>query len=386
MPLALFALERPRETRFHPITSQVKARVRYLPDSFLWHPLRLLRAHLDLVVRHPRHYADVLRFLWRRPEAGRWPNLLQAGYLACRLQKLGITHLHAHYASTPAGVAELAHLLTGIPYSISAHAKDIYLSAPEVLKRKMQRARFVITCTEYNRQVLSALSANGVPVHRMYHGLETQRFQPADEPVASAPAPRPTLLSVGRLREKKGFPCLLQACHLLKTKGYRFRCQIVGYGPQQAHLEQLIATLDLGDTVVMLGRLTHDKLLELYRQATLFVLPCQIAEDGDRDGIPNVLIEAMAMQLPVVSTAVSAIPELVEHERNGLLVPPQHPQALADALARLLEHPSLRQELGKAGRQKICQQFSLHQNVAAIRTLFTDAHHGEPTHAVSVQA
>lgn len=368
MHLHLYALQPPQEDITHAVTARVQAPVTYLPPLATSALRRLLFAHTRLLLRHPWRYATTLHFMWRRPEEPRWSDFFQAGYLAWRLETQRIRHLHVHFANQPAGVAELAHAFSGISYSITAHAKDIYLSPPDILARKMHSARFVVTCTEYNRKFLDDIGSHGTPIHRIYHGIDPQRFcPPAGQPRTGDPCP--IILSVGRLREKKGFLTLLHACHLLSRQGYRLRCEIVGYGPQQAELEQRITALRLHDTVFLIGRLTQEALLDRYRQATLFVLPCQVMDDGDRDGIPNVLMEAMAMQLPVVSTPVSGIPELIEHQRSGLLVPPQNPQALAEALRWLLEQPHWRQALGQAGRTRVCQAFATQANIVQLHAL-----------------
>jgi len=368
MDMHIFSLQRPQEKKSHVAASQVRANVQYIPSSFFDNPMGFLRANFLLLLANPLRYFRALRFVVTRPEAGRIEDFVQACHLALTVRALGLGHLHAHFINKPAGVAELVHLLIGLPYSITAHAKDIYLSPPEELTRKMKQAQFVVTCNEYNREFLSRLSNDGTSTVRIYHGLDPEQFCPA--PGAGSTERLPLLLSVGRLREKKGFPSLLNACHYLKLGGYKFRCVIVGYGPMQSEIERLVAELELGDIVSLTGMLAQDEVIELYKRATIFILPCQITDDGDRDGIPNVLVEAMAMELPVVSTNVSGIPELVEHEQNGLLVRPEDPAGLAAAIARLLDQPRRRRELGKAGRAKVCREFSAERNAADLKALF----------------
>lgn len=396
--LEIFSLLRPADGEFQCVSAQVRAPVRYLPHGFTRWALPALKAHVRLCRRDPRRYAKAARFIAGRKEGLTVFKFLKAGYLATLLEERGIQHLHAHFANVPATMAELVHLLTGLPFSFTAHAKDIYLSDPEILNRKIHHAEFVITCTEYNRAFLQKISTNGTPIHRVYHGLDPDRFQPAipdpglvNKPalnmgtgsgpeggqslVGTVPADAcphvPVLLSVGRLREKKGFPVLLRACRFLKERGYRFRCLIVGYGPLQPELDRMIRTLSLTDHVFLLGKKPHTEVLALYRQATVFVLPCQITGDGDRDGIPNVLLEAMAMQVPVVSTDISGIPELIDHMTNGLMVPPENPEALAQAIARLLDTPDLRVALGRSGRNRVSERFSHSCSTTTLQTLFT---------------
>jgi glycosyltransferase involved in cell wall biosynthesis len=368
MDLQVYSLQLPQEKKSHVAASQVRANVQYIPSSFFDNPIGFLRANFLLVLANPLRYFRALHFLVQRPEAGRFEDFVQACHLALTIRALGLRHLHAHFINKPAAVAELVHLLIGLPYSITAHAKDIYLSPPEELTRKMQRAKFVVTCNDYNREFVENLSTNGTPVFRIYHGLDAAQFCP--EPRAEPVEERPMLLSVGRLREKKGFPCLLDACRFLKIGGHRFRCVIVGYGPLKEDIERRIAELGLGDVVSLTGMLTQDEVIDLYKRATIFVLPCQVTENGDRDGIPNVLAEAMVMKLPVVSTSVSGIPELVEHMQNGILVRPEDPAGLAAAIARLLDQPRLREELGKVGRERVCRQFSAQDNAAQLKALF----------------
>jgi glycosyltransferase involved in cell wall biosynthesis len=181
------------------------------------------------------------------------------------------------------------------------------------------------------------------------------------------------ILSVGRLREKKGFPTLIGACKLLVQAGYKFQCDIVGYGPDRVELENLIEFYQLKDTVQLLGKLTHDKLMGLYRQTTIFALPCQIANDGDRDGIPNVLMEAMTFAITVVSTDVSGIPELIIHNQTGLVTESKNQQALFLALQRLFDDPALRSKLGEAGKQWVSTDFAVEQHIGHLIELLTQA-------------
>lgn len=366
--LQIFTLRRPEENLVHSLNAQVRAKIVSLPSSIFESWLGLVWAHLILFLTHPVGYLRALHFIARRPEPGRLKNFLQAGYLSRLLAVEKLEHLHAHFINQPAGVAELAQRMIGIPYSVTAHAKDIFLSpAPELL-RKINRAKFIVTCNEYNRGFLTRIAGDGTPILRIYHGLDPNVFRADEE--RKNPDRVPLILSVGRLREKKGFPCLLNACRLLKVGGAKFRCVIVGYGPLHEELAQRITDLGLDGMVFLTGMLTQESLIELYKQATLFVLPWQITADGDRDGIPNVLAEAMAMELAVISTEVSGIPELIEPMRNGVLVRPEDPAGLAGAIKQLLEQPQLRGELGKAGRQKVCQLCSARDNALQLMTLF----------------
>src|SRR5262249_47962423 len=218
---------------------------------------------------------------------------------------------------------------------------------------------------------LAALGVENTPIYKIYHGLDTRQFAPRATAMEE-PAP-PLLLAVGRLVEKKGFPVLIEACRLLKDWGYQFQCQLIcGGGPCAGQVASLIRELGLEDVVVMRPAVTQEELRQIYQQATLFTLPCQIAENNDRDGIPNVLVEAMAVGLPVVSTNISGIPELIEHGVSGLLTPQKDAPPLAEAVARLLDTPALRKKLGSAAREKVCRLFDAESNILALQRLFLD--------------
>jgi glycosyltransferase involved in cell wall biosynthesis len=266
--------------------------------------------------------------------------------------------------------------LTGIPFSFTAHAKDLYLTEGEILRDKMREAEFVLTCTSYNKRYLDELGGTLTRVHLIYHGLDLSRFERTGNdqivPLAawSESGRLPLVLSVGRLVDKKGFDTLIRACALLRDQNLRFRCLIYGDGPKRDELEALIRSLGLEGVVEMPGALLQDDLIEVYRQAAVFALPCQVLENGDRDGLPNVLVEAMAMEVPVVSTDVSGVPELVESGVNGFLVPPRSPQPLAERLRDLLDDPALRRRFAEAGRRKVMGEFSLQRNTRRVLALF----------------
>jgi glycosyltransferase involved in cell wall biosynthesis len=369
--LHLFSLRKPTDEKNHPDVAKVKASVTYiptlLPNFNLQDLIILLKAHWQLLSQSPRKYWQALQFHLQRPEKKRLNEFLQAGYLAATMQNLELSHLQAHFANVPTATTEIAKIFGDFSYNIFAHAKDIYLTEVEVLDRRIGSAEFVLTCTGFNHRYLQSVSQSNTPIYLSYHGINLTRFTSA---FAKHKTEIPLILSVGRYCEKKGFPYLIEACRQLKQQGHKFQCDIVGYGPLQAELEQLIADLDVADVVSLAGKMTQDELVKVYQRASIFVLPCQVMENGDRDGIPNVLLEAMAMEIPVVSTDISGIGELVESGENGFLVPEKNPPALAEALEKLLTQPELSAQFGKAGRQRVLQQFSLERNVSEIRELF----------------
>lgn len=363
--LHLFALSRPTDAIVHDEVAGVRAQVSYVPARGLTAAFAFLLANLTSLLTSPHRYLAALIFAIGRGEPGALGEFARGAWLARSMKRLGISHLHAHFISQPAGVAEMAGRISGTTYSISAHAKDIYLSSAESLARKLSRARFTVTCTEYNRSHLKRLAPNAA-IYRMYHGVDQWQFHPR---YRSPPADPPLILAVGRLREKKGFATLIEACGRLRSSGQGFRCEIVGYGEERPRLEALIAKHELAGRVVLVGKLTREQVRRRYARASVFVLPAQLARDGDRDGIPNVLLEAMAMELPVVSTAVSGIPELIDDGVNGLLVAPADSLALARSVARLLAEPSLARELGRRGRESVCKSFNNELNVLLLRNL-----------------
>jgi glycosyltransferase involved in cell wall biosynthesis len=319
------------------------------------------------------------RSTWAPPRAVFFKEYLQAGYIAdCILSASPpIRRLHAHFCHGATTATMLASRLAGVSFSFTAHAKDIYLrdlNPGGLLARKMRRARFVVTCTEANRKHLLDVCPDGAPVYRIYHGLDPEVFQPDPNRTIPNPGAVPVILSVGRLVEKKGFQYLVQACGLLRDRGVPFTCRIVGgHDAFAPRIRELIQTLDLSAQVVVQNAVTQEELKQIYSSATVFALPCMITESGDRDGIPNVLAEAMAMELPVVSTNISGIPEIVHHGVNGLLAPERDPESLAYAIQMLLENPAYARRLGQSARRTICEVFDSRRNTLALRSLLVGA-------------
>lgn len=382
VPLHVFAIMDPREPIVHPEVAQVRAKVEYLSTGFWSDLARIADCHARLFVRSPARYVAVLLRTFVIRSKPFWSlratikHFLQAGVLAYRAQAQGIDHFHAHFAHNPAKLARVASLLTGIPYSFTTHAKDLYLADPVVLADKIHTARFVVTCTGYNRTHLCRLleaerpelaQADTQKIHLVYHGVDLSRFRPGRRAEASA---IPTILSVGRLVDKKGFPHLVRACGILKAQGRRFECDIYGSGPLRGELLALIGELELDGVVRLRGSRTQDDLVSVYQQADVFALAPRVLQNGDRDGIPNVLLEASASGLPIVTTDVSGIPELVDPERTGLLVPPDDPGALADALGRLLEDDAFRGRLGRAARDRAAARFDAEPAFRTLAALF----------------
>ncbi len=365
IPIHIFSMRKPRESFTHKSVKAIRATVDYLPTTLLQNLLYSLVPNFRLFRKHPRRYANTFWFAFRRfldnGKPATFKHLLQAGYLADRLRlRRGVRHLHAHFAHSPTSVARLAAMLSALPYSFTAHAKDIYTAKPEQLREKIEKAAFVVTCTEYNRQYLQHVAGGAsTPVYRVYHGIDVRFFQNQIETPAEAfnPSPPYRILTVARLVEKKGIPTVLEALKNMKTRGVALTYTLIGDGDDREALEKQAADLDLLKETTFTGTKPHDYVLDAYRNSDLFVLGCRVAENGDRDGIPNVLMESMAMGVPVIATDVSAIPELVENGKTGLLVPPRDPAALAGAMKRLLTDGTLRKTVIESGRKRVVAEF-----------------------------
>ncbi|MEZ4861132.1 MAG: glycosyltransferase family 4 protein [Caldilineaceae bacterium] len=397
LKLHIFSLKQAEEKKSHAVVNKIWAAVTYLPatSSITATPfVRWLFKHLPsfgqdhwrLLRQRPHVYLRVLLYAILglslqvsvrggiRFKKSFIKEFLQAGAIAEQILATGtVGHLHGHFCHGATTVTMLVSYLTGIPYSFTAHAKDIYL--PELnpkglLQTKLATAEFVATCTDANRQYLEQLYPTGARIHTIYHGLDTNLFIPR---ASAEAAETPLILAVGRFVEKKGFSYLIEACRILRDRGHHFRCRIVGQPDEQSALvQQLVMEGNLADVIELQGGVTQEELRAIYATATIFALPCFVVDNGDRDGIPNVLAEAMATALPVVSTNISGIPEIVEHGVNGLLVPQKNAVALADALEKLLLEPTLRHALGQAARTTITEVFDSWQTTIALRDLFQE--------------
>jgi glycosyltransferase involved in cell wall biosynthesis len=358
----LFSMRSPRENFTHESVRHIRAKVDYLPETLLKPLPRLLYHNLRLAAQNPKIYAAALKTAWHRflrtRTSATIKHLFQAGYLVHKLLPgSGVTHLHAHFAHSPASVAMFTGQLAGLPFSFTAHAKDIYTSVPEQLFEKIKLARFVVTCTEYNRRHLLEISDGyRTPIHRIYHGIDTglsfgKRQRPQN------PVPPYRILTIARLTAKKGLPTIYRALKRLCDQGVSFAHTLIGDGEDRAKVVAVIKDLGLTAVTQWLGTKPHDVVMAHFQMADLFVLGCEVASNGDRDGIPNVLLESMAMGVPVVATDISGIPELVESGKTGLLVPPGQPDKLAEAMLRMLTDPELRARVIPAAFERVVRDF-----------------------------
>jgi glycosyltransferase involved in cell wall biosynthesis len=364
LTLKLYSLAPATDDVTHPAVSRVRAALVTVPETIRGHVWQFAIRHAQLLVASPSRYLRTLIEASRRGVSGQrgLRDFMRAGWLAMQLRDDGVEHLHTHFISTPTDLTELVAQLIALPFSISAHAKDIYLADAGDLRRKLLAARFTVTCTEFNRRTLADIAPQA-KVHRMYHGIDHGLFHPSQRAATRERQSPPLILSVGRLREKKGLDTLIDACGILRDHGQAFVCEIVGYGEEQVRLQAHIERRGLTHMVKLKGKLAREQVIARYAAAAVYVQPSRIAADGDRDGIPNVLLEAMAMGLPVVASRVSGIPELVGDFYNGLLVEPDKPEALADAISELLKQPQLCADLGCRARKTVTTSFDNDRNL-----------------------
>ncbi len=371
----LFSMRRPREKFTHDSVKQIRAAVDYLPETLIKPLPRLVYHNLCLAAKNPAVYGAALKTAYRRflrtRKSATLKHLLQAGYLVHRLlPERRVTHLHAHFAHSPTSVAMFTSRLTGIPFSFTAHAKDIYTSDPRQIREKIGLARFVVTCTEYNRKHLRELcDGSATAIHRNYHGIDIRLFSAKKAP-PKIPVPPFQILTIARLTAKKGLPTIYKALRILCDQGICLHHTHIGGGEDRDKVNSLIKELDLESVTELLGTQPHQVVLEHYQNSDLFVLGCEVAPSGDRDGIPNVLTESMAMGLPVIATNISGIPELVENEKTGLLVAPGQPDKLAENMLRLLTDGQLRNRVIAAGRQRVAREFDNRQLIRELAEIY----------------
>ena len=362
LDLELVSLRHPTDTKRHPVHEEITAPVKYLPEYVHDEPMRCFKAWLK--ARRLTGYRKA-RSIWlkdlRRDRArNRVRRFVQSLVAAAELSD-DIGWLYGHFIHTPGSVTRYTAIMRGLPYSISAHAKDIWTLPDWELSEKLDDAEWTVTCTKGGADHLASLATSDDAVKLLYHGLDLQRFPvPEGDDVAERDGTdvvNPvSFLSVGRAVEKKGFDTLLQALKLLPDD-LKWRWAHVAGGPLLGKLKQQADELGLTDRLEFLDSQAQLRVLQAYRECDLFVLPCRIAADGDRDGLPNVIIEAQSQCVPVISTPISGIPELITDGHNGLLVEPNDPQRLAVALEELARDPKRRREMGKAGMKIVRSDF-----------------------------
>ncbi len=364
--LAIWSLRHPTDSRRHALHDRITAPVHYLPEYLRDEPRRVLRALGRLLLRHPAGLARTalgwLRDLRRDRTANRGRRFGQALVLAAELPA-DVPFVYVHFLHTPASVGRYAAAIRGIGWGFSAHAKDIWTSPEWEKREKLADARFGVTCTAVGAAHLRGLAAEPERIDLVYHGLDLGRFPaPPDRTEAlnrdgSAPTLAVEILSVGRLVEKKGYDRLLDALAMLPDR-LHWRLVHIGSGECKHALRAQAERLGLSDRIDWRGAQDQATVIEALRRADLFVLTSVVAGDGDRDGLPNVLMEAASQRLAILSTAVSAIPEFITDGVHGLLTDGT-PPAIAAALERLAADPALRLRLGEAAHARLRAEFGM---------------------------
>lgn len=278
-----------------------------------------------------------------------------------------IDHMHCHYAKDNVEIAYIVNDRTGISYTVTTHAWSIFIKPSKNIRKWANRSKMFIAISEFNRKYLHRKL--GVPLEKIEvitTGLYVDRIMPIEKYLVDPFR----IVSLSRLVEKKGYPYLIKACKRLRKRGIKLLCEIRGFGPQQQVLENIISKNGLEEEVRLGGPVSHSEAIELMAKASVFVLPCVRARNSDMDGVPNVLMEAMALEVPVISTRISGIPELIENGVNGLVVRPRSSRALAKAILKVKDNRDLAEHIRRKSREKVLKKFNVKKNVALLIELF----------------
>lgn len=372
LEVVVFSLGRPYDTTEHSEFQQMLAPIVYVP-GWKRSPKTVISLGLKIfrLIKYPRRFLHSIPFLVKHGSKKLWYDFFRAEWVATRAQELHVSHFHAHSAATEASIAMFAAIISGKPYSFTAHASDIF-PRQEYIPKKLDEATFVVAISEYNRNFLISLHPDKTISSKIYvvHcGVDLERIP---NPL-SLPQPTPenfTLITTARLVEYKGHHILVDALSILKSYGYQFSWIIVGSGPQRDIVEEMINVNELTKLVHFKGDQSSDAVIDLLKQSHLFVLPCVKTKDNRMDGIPVALMEAMAIGVPVISTTISGIPELIEHNVSGLLVPPEDAKALAEVLEQVIKDPTQLQRFRNPARKKIEEEFSVDKNAEILYQLF----------------
>ena len=352
----------------HPEARPLVTRAHYTP--FISVPI--LAANWRVFRRGPRTYLRAVATIVADNLGS--PNFLLGGlaiipkavYIGEMMRSRGVQHVHAHFANHPATAAWIIHATSGLPYSFTGHGADLQVDQ-HMLRRKVRGARAVVTISEYNRAFIAGhTEIDPSRINVIHCGVDTQQFTPRKIAVEGAPS-AVHLLCIGTFYEVKGHRYLLEACRVLIDRGRAVTLDLIGEGPDEAELRGLVVALRLTDSVSFLGPRTRDEVIRALQDADALVVPSVPTESGRREGIPVVLMEAMASGIPVIASNISGIPELVEHERSGLLVQPRDPAAIADAVDRIILEPGLAERLSIGGRAHVVAEFDLQTNATRLR-------------------
>ena len=331
-----------------------------------------IEATLKEIITHPLRFAKVL--LWLVTLLVRSPlefikalyELTVCSYFANKCRHFGAEHIHVHFASRSLSLGLMIGILTGLPVSCTVHAFDIFTRSPASLKMRLAKCKFIASISKFNIDYLRKICGNTIAdlCHVVHCGIDPEKFSSVSRQPESG-----RIVSVCRLSPKKGLDIAIRACAKLRDNNINFLYEIVGDGPQHRALEDLIDQLNLADKVKLLGAMSNDQLNKLFNRASVFLMPCVKTADGDMDGIPVAMMEAMACEVPIVSTNISGIPELVEDGITGRLAPEKDIDALSQILTELLGDMDKMKQLGKAGRERVLKDFNISENTEKLREL-----------------
>jgi glycosyltransferase involved in cell wall biosynthesis len=367
--ISIISLRHPTDKHTHPVHAEIKAPKHYLPEYIYQELFRVWWAKINCTLKSgfwktlPIFMHDFIR----DPSANRIRRWGQAMVLAHEYAG-NHDHIYAHFLHTPCSVARYAALISGKSFSISAHAKDIWTSPEWEMREKLEDCDWLVTCTEGGADYLNSLAPDG-RVHLVYHGLDLSRFPPPEKKPSNndgkTKAKTVNLVTVGRAVSKKGIDSLLKALAKLPDD-LHWHWTHIGGGPLKGELEALAISLGIAEQCDFKGALPQSEVLETYRNSDLFILPSRIDESGDRDGLPNVIVEAQSQAMAVISTNISGIPELIQSGTNGLLIQPDKIDDLASAIETLSRDVKLRNQMGKAGEERVRSEFSHKQTIGDI--------------------
>ena len=381
MDIIILALRRGRDKKYHEGAKALAGKTIYRPSFIIVEQWKIFFHYL---FRHPIMFFKLFLIIFKGYKSTPLTllklcrNLPCIFYFAEHIKKARVRHIHAHFAYIPATVAMIISKALNIPFSFSAHAWDIHANRAN-LKEEFSSARFIITCNEQNKFILLSRYPEDLPgkIHKIYHGVNFEywsnrpkrcRLKEIEGEMSSYKIWR--FMAAGRLIEKKGFDFLIKACALLKEKKVRFHLELIGEGQEKPTLEKLAGSLGLENEITFAGAMCHEELRHCYFRADIFVLPCVVSEDGDRDGLPNVLLEAMAAGVTVISTEISAIPELIEDGKTGILVRERDEKGLCEAIFRLINLDDLRSDIIEKARVKVREEFNLQDSLDKLYHLF----------------
>ena len=280
-----------------------------------------------------------------------------------------IKHIHCHFADENVAIAYIINKVIGIPYTFTTHAYDIFISPDKDIKKWADNAKKVITISEYNKKYM--YEKLRIPLEKI-EIVTYSKYLNKLKPIKEYRNDPFRLISISRLIEKKGYPYLIKACKILKDKGISFSCDIQGEGKQKEELKELIKKNNLENDIKLGGVFTHEEVLEFMETGSVFVLPCIQAKNGDMDGIPNVLMESMAKEIPTISTKLVGIPELIENNVNGILVPQKNPETLAEAIIKIKNDNEFADRIRKKGRERVMEKFNVEKNVRKLLEVFSN--------------